>query len=86
LEKRQVLINDKKLKTTLTEFRLLEYLIRNQNRFCTRTMLHENVWGSKEHISNAISVTVSKLRSKIKNINNGNDIIHTVPRSGYRVY
>jgi DNA-binding response OmpR family regulator len=85
LATRTATVNNKPLKTTLTEFRLLEYLIRNQNRFCTRTMLSENVWGGKENDSNTISATISRLRAKIRKLNNGSDIIYTIPKSGYGI-
>jgi DNA-binding response OmpR family regulator len=86
LATRTVTVNRKPLKTSLIEFRLLEYLIRNQNRFCTRTMLIEHVWGDKANTSNTVTVTISRLRSRIRKLNNSKDIIHTVPKSGYRVY
>ncbi len=80
-----IAVNKKFLKVSLTEYRLLEYLIRHRNEVCSRTMLNENVWGDKDHISNVIDATVSKLRTRIKKLNNGKDIIHTVPKSGYRI-
>lgn len=83
---RTATVNKKKMKVTLTEYRLLEYLIRNQNKLCSRTMLFENVWGGKEHASNTITATMSHLRAKIRKLNNDKDIIHTVPKSGYAIY
>lgn len=79
-------VNNNPLRVSLTEYRLLEYLLRHRNEVCTRTMLNENVWGDKSHRSNTIDATISKLRKKIKKLNNGTDIIHTIPKSGYRVY
>lgn len=81
-----VFVKGKPIKTSLTEYRLLEYLLRHRNEICTRTMLGENVWGDKEHVSNVIDVTISKLRKKLKKANDDMDIIHTIPKSGYRVY
>lgn len=83
IEKRTAAVNDKPLKTSLIEFRLLEYLIRNKSKICTRTMLKENIWGQKERLSNVMNATMSKLRAKIKKLNNNKDIIKTVPKSGY---
>lgn len=83
---KNVTVNNKPLKITLTEFRLIEYLMRHKDSLCTRTMLRENVWGNKEHTSNVMSATISKLRTKIRKLNNNKDIIHTVPKSGYRIY
>jgi DNA-binding response OmpR family regulator len=80
-----VSVNSRPLKTTLTEFRLIEYLLRHKDSICTRTMIRENVWGNKEHISNVMNATISKLRAKIRKLNNGKDIIQTVPKTGYRI-
>lgn len=82
---KKVMVNGKTVRLALTEFRLLEYLIRNKNSLCTRTMLEENIWGNKGTISNVMNATISKLRSKIKKLNDGKDIIKTIPRSGYMI-
>ncbi len=84
--KKSITINTKQLKTSLTEYRLMEYLIRNRNNVCSRTMIKEHVWGEKDHFSNIIDATMSKLRSKIKKLNNNIDLIHTLPKSGYRIF
>ncbi|HCP08226.1 MAG TPA: DNA-binding response regulator [Candidatus Moranbacteria bacterium] len=86
LSTKTALVNNKPLKTSLTEYRLLEYLIRHKDEVCSRTMISENVWGDKDHISNVIEATISKLRNKIKKLNNNKDIIFTIPKSGYRIY
>jgi DNA-binding response OmpR family regulator len=85
LETKVATVNKKKLKTTLTEFRILEYLMRRKGSLCTRTMLEENIWGNKQNLSNVITATISKLRSKIKKLNDGRGIIQAVPQSGYRL-
>jgi DNA-binding response OmpR family regulator len=79
-------IHGASLKTSLMEYRLVEYLLRHRNTICTRTMLKENVWGDKSHISNVMNATISKLRAKMRKLNNNEDIIHTVPKSGYKIY
>jgi len=81
-----VFVKDNLVKTSLTEYRLLEYLLRHRNEICTRTMLDENVWGDKGHASNVIDATISQLRKKLKKADKGLDVIHTVPKSGYRIY
>lgn len=78
-----VSVNESKMDVSLIELRLLEYLIRNKNNVCTRTMLKENVWGDKNQISNVITATISKLRSKIRKLNNDKDVIETVNKLGY---
>ncbi len=66
------------------EFRLLEYLFRNQNQVVTRTMLLESVWDFHfDPGTNVIDVQISRLRTKI---DKGQSIplLHTVRGVGYR--
>lgn len=86
LAAKNITIKGKPLKTSLTEYRLIEYLVRNRNNVCSRTMIKEHVWGDKDHFSNIIDATISKLRKKIKKLNSNIDLIHTLPKSGYRIY
>jgi two-component system OmpR family response regulator len=83
---KKAFVNGSPISLLPTEYRLLEYLMRHSGEICTRTMLSENVWGEKNHISNSIVATLSKLRGKIKKLNNGIDLISTVPKTGYRIY
>lgn len=65
------------------EFRLLEYLMRNQGRTVTRTMLLENVWDM--HFDPRTSVVeshISRLRAKL-NPQAPKEIIQTVRNVGY---
>lgn len=67
------------------EFKLLEYLLKNQNKVITRTMLLENVWEyTFDPQTNVIDVHISRLRNKI---DKGFDkaIIETVRGAGYIV-
>lgn len=51
-----------------TEFRLLEYLMRNAGRIVTRTMLLESVWEFHfDPKTNIVETHISRLRSKIDN-------------------
>ncbi|HEY0411760.1 MAG TPA: response regulator transcription factor [Allosphingosinicella sp.] len=67
------------------EYRLLEYLARNEGRVVTRTMLLEQVWDYHfDPGTNVIDVHVSRLRRKLEE---GFDqpILHTVRGAGYRL-
>lgn len=67
------------------EYRLLEYLMRNEGRLVTRTMLLEHVWDLHfDPQTNVIDVHVSRLRAKI---DKGFDapLLHTVRGRGYRM-
>lgn len=66
-----------------TEFRLLEYLMRNKGQLVTRTMLLEYVWDYHfDPQTNVIDVHVSRLRRKL-NEDSKDNLIKTVRGSGY---
>lgn len=67
------------------EYRLLEYLMRNENQVVTRTMLLESVWDYHfDPQTNVIDVQISRLRAKVDK-----DfpvmLIHTLRGVGYRM-
>jgi two-component system OmpR family response regulator len=65
------------------EFRLLEFLLRNQGHVVTRTMLLEEVW--EYHFdpgTNVIDVHISRLRKKIDDQSQA-PLLHTVRGVGY---
>ena len=67
------------------EFRLLEYLVRNQNQIVTRTMLLESVWDFHfDPGTNVVDVQISRLRNKI---DKGHDLplLHTIRGVGFRL-
>jgi two-component system, OmpR family, response regulator len=65
------------------EFRLLEYLMRNQGQIVTRKMLLEGVWDYHfDPGTNVIDVHVSRLRKKLDEAG-GQPILHTVRGKGY---
>lgn len=64
------------------EFKLLEYLMRNEGRVVTRTMLLEKVWDVHFSVSTSVVEShMSRLRSKLGP--DGAELIHTVRGSGY---
>jgi two-component system OmpR family response regulator len=64
---------------TPQEFLLLEFLMRNAGRLCTRQMLLENVWDIHfDPGTNIVHVHMSRLRSKL-----GATGFRTVPGMGY---
>jgi DNA-binding response OmpR family regulator len=68
---------------TATEFRLLEYLLSNQNKVLTRMEILENVWDINFNLgTNVVDVYVNYLRKKIDK-NNPVKLIHTVFGMGY---
>lgn len=66
------------------EYRLLEYLMRNEGKLVTRTMLLENVWDLHfDPQTNVIDVHVSRLRAKIDK-DFDEPLLQTVRGRGYR--
>ena len=65
------------------EFALLEYLLRNQERVLSKTLIMENIWDYNfDPQTNIVDVVVSRLRSKIdKDFNK--KLLHTVRGVGY---
>lgn len=83
LTTRKVERDGREIDLTPTEFRLLEYLMRNSDQIVTRRMLCEHLWEADwEGVTNVIEVHINRLRSKI---NKGDEpqMIHTVRGSGY---
>jgi two-component system OmpR family response regulator len=65
------------------EYGLLEYLLRNQGRVLTKTMILSHVWGYNFHPgTNVVDVLVSRLREKIDR-DFEPKLLHTVRGVGY---
>ncbi len=65
-ETKEVFRNNEPIKLTATEFRLLEYLMRNNGRLKTRMDILEEVWGmSFDPSTNIVDVYINYLRNKI---------------------
>ncbi|WP_458071011.1 response regulator transcription factor [Rhodanobacter sp. BL-MT-08] len=73
----------KELSLLPTEFKLLEFLMRNAGQVLTRTMIFETVWGFHfDPGTNLIDVHIGRLRRKIDAAGLA-PLIHTVRGSGY---
>jgi DNA-binding response OmpR family regulator len=71
------------LKLTATEFRLLEYFIRNQKKVLSRIQILESVWDIDFNMgTNVVDVYVNYLRKKLEK-NGTSKLIHTVFGMGY---
>lgn len=68
---------------TVTEYKLLEYLLNNQNKVLSRKELLDNVWGIDFDLgTNVVDVYVNYLRKKIDK-DYERKLIHTVIGRGY---
>lgn len=73
----------RRIEVTQREFRILEYLMRNEGRVVTRSMLLENVWDySFDPQTNIIDQHVSRLRQKVDR-DFPTQLIETVRGTGY---
>jgi two-component system OmpR family response regulator len=84
LVRRTVRRAGKRIELQAQEFRLLEFMMRNAGRPVTRSMLLENVWDLNfDPRTNIVETHMSRLRSKIKQGTDGDDLIVTVRGAGY---
>lgn len=81
----KVVRDNKEISLTAKEYSLLEYLMRNQGRVLTRTMISEHVWDIKhDTFTNVIDVYVNYLRNKIDK-GFSKKLLHTVRGVGYKL-
>ena len=80
---REVLRDNKRVDLQLREFSLLEYLMRNEGKVLSKTMILEHVWDySFDPQTNVVDVLVSRLRGKIDR-DFKEKMIHTIRGVGY---
>lgn len=82
-DSKMVLRNGKRISLTSTEFRLLEFLMKNKGKVLSRMTILENVWGIDFNIStNVVDVYINYVRKKIEN-SFDRKLLHTVVGMGY---
>ncbi len=83
LSKHQVFADDKLIVLTQKEFQLLQYLITNKGKVCTRLQIIEDVWDIHfDYDTGVIDVFINAIRKKL-DINKENEIIKTIRGIGY---
>lgn len=81
--KRTVLRAGRPIELQPREFQLLEFMMRNDDRVVTRTMLLEAVWDFHfDPKTNIVETHMSRLRAKLSQFG-GAELIHTVRGAGY---
>jgi two-component system OmpR family response regulator len=72
---------------TLTEFHLLDYLASVRGTIASSAELLDHVWHytSGTASSEVVRSHLKNLRRKIRAVNEGHDLIETIPRRGYRL-
>lgn len=76
---------NEKIALSLTEQKLLRLLVSNRGNLLMRQMLYDRLWGNEGSFvdENALSVTVNRLRSKLRDGEDGVTYIQTVYGQGY---
>jgi two-component system, OmpR family, KDP operon response regulator KdpE len=82
---RRVLVEEREVKLTPTEYDLLKSFITHRGKILTRQMLLQAVWGNTVHArTHSLHVYVAQLRQKIEPVPERPQLILTIPGVGYR--
>ena len=82
LSNHEVIVKDKQIQLTLTEFKLLTHLIESPGKIKSRDLLLEQIWEYSDGVfSRTIDTHIQRLRSKLKD---AGPYIETVRGVGYR--
>lgn len=85
LERHLVRKNGQEVKLTVTEFRLLAYLMQNAGKLVTYPMILSEVWGTDSSgNAHALRVHINHLRKKLESVPYLPSLIITEPHIGYR--
>lgn len=78
-----VVRSGKEIYLTQKEYELLEYLLRNKDKVCTRKEIIENVWNIHfDYNTSVIDVFMNSLRKKL-GLHKQDDLIHTIRGVGF---
>ena len=84
-ERREVLLDDRAIELTATEFDLLLHFARHPGRVFSRTQLLDQVWGySHSGYEHTVNSHINRLRAKIEANPNRPEYIQTVWGVGYK--
>lgn len=81
---RQIFINQKPVKLTSLEFKLLAYLMRNAGRMISKQELFEKVWEDKFAGDSTLNVHIRKIREAIEREPGNPNYVLTVWGDGYK--
>jgi DNA-binding response OmpR family regulator len=83
LDEKNARRKDHRIELTATEYRLLEYLMRNPRKVLSRMDILEKVWGYDFQLNTkTVDVYINYLRKKLEE-GAGSRVIHTVVGMGY---
>ena len=81
---KSVSVSGKTVKLTAQEFKLLAYLIKNENKVVSKRELFENVWKDKFTGDGTLNVHIRKIREAIERDPSAPEYIITVWGDGYK--
>lgn len=81
---KQVTVDGKPVKLTALEFKLLAYLIANENKVVSKQELFENIWEDKFTGDGTLNVHIRKIREAIERNPGAPEYITTVWGNGYK--
>lgn len=84
-DKMEVMINEKGVKLTATEYKLLELMVKNKGKVLTKDILLEKLWDNSGNFvdENTLSVNIRRIRKKIEKDPKNPEYITTVFGIGY---
>src|SRR5512145_1655238 len=83
--RRTVMVNDKEVQLTPTEYDLLKILVTHAGKVITHHQLLRQVWGEGYDDMHILRVNISNLRGKLEPDPSRPTYIHTEPGVGYRL-
>jgi DNA-binding response OmpR family regulator len=82
----RVLVRGKEVPTTTLEFRLLNYMARNQGKVFTRDALLDAVWGDLHFVTpRSVDACIRRIRKKIERNSSTPTFLKTIRGIGYRL-
>lgn len=84
LESGQVTVNGNPAKLTALEFKLLAYLIKNENKVISKRELFDNVWEDKFTGDGTLNVHIRRIREAIERDPGAPEYVLTVWGNGYK--
>lgn len=85
-EEMSVVLGDKIIDLKPMEYKLLKFLMANNNRIVTKEEILKNVWGEGYYTENTLNVHINRLREKIEADPSAPKIILTVWGIGYKYH
>ena len=76
--------NDEQISLTPKQFDLLVYLVEHAGRIAKKTELLDAIWADAYVEEATLARNISWLRSKLEEHTNGNSLLETMPKLGYR--